>query len=561
MHGHPFPGPLQLWWGSHSERSRNIFKASGEIPHPTKMFRAGGEIDEGGRIRNRGALHALMKALAERIRAEPEPTKNSGIPSGYTYLLQFIAHDMIDSVVSFSAEGGALSPGSRNARSASLLLDTLYGPGPDECPHAYQLGKRIGHIPRTHLRLGARHQRVPAGNNYCPYQDIARGKVNSLDRAAPSGDGAFWEAMIADPRNDAHALISQLTVLFQLLHNHVISLIERHTSDVRGLPPRELAYRQFRCARLVVTAIYRNIIEHDVLERILDWRVFQHYVKDRKPLFDTAEGLPLEFGFGAFRFAHTMVRDRYAINAEHRSQETGRALELSSLQPVSPLPVEDNWFIDWAHFFDVDIPDQPGRTIALNLSAPIGPHYPKPLEAEFEFEPKVPAIDAGGLAHLDLLSSCYAGVMSVPAILDEARGKGFGFVGDFEDYRPTIVNWLCEHPQFKVEDPATSQIANDPPLPFFVLFEAARIGKDEVDGGKSLGPIGSIIIAETILGAMRQHKLDVEGLTLKSRMAACGRLLFEHQASVAIALEAIDEISTMPQLLSYMRRMELFAVP
>ena len=38
--------------------------------------------------------------------------------------------------------------------------------------------------------------------------------------------------MLADPRNDAHALVSQLTVLFQLLHNHVISLLEPITGPI-----------------------------------------------------------------------------------------------------------------------------------------------------------------------------------------------------------------------------------------------------------------------------------------------------------------------------------------
>ena len=56
---------------------------------------------------------------------------------GYTYLLQFIAHDMVDSVLTFNIHDPDIIPGARNARSEALRLETLYGAGPDECPHAY----------------------------------------------------------------------------------------------------------------------------------------------------------------------------------------------------------------------------------------------------------------------------------------------------------------------------------------------------------------------------------------------------------------------------------------
>ena len=38
---------------------------------------------------------------------------------------------------------------------------------------------------------------------------------------------ALTEALIADPRNDDHAIMSQLTALFALLHNGLIDLIRR----------------------------------------------------------------------------------------------------------------------------------------------------------------------------------------------------------------------------------------------------------------------------------------------------------------------------------------------
>jgi hypothetical protein len=45
VHGHPFPGPLQLWWGKDqpAERPRNLFSSSDEeMPPVSDRFRAGG---------------------------------------------------------------------------------------------------------------------------------------------------------------------------------------------------------------------------------------------------------------------------------------------------------------------------------------------------------------------------------------------------------------------------------------------------------------------------------------------------------------------------------------
>jgi hypothetical protein len=100
-------------------------------------------------------------------------------------------------------------------------------------------------------------------------------------------------------------------------------------------------------------------------------------------------------------------------------------------------------------------------------------------------------------------------------------------------------------------------VVEDPPLPFFVLFEAAQ------HGGKHLGPLGSIIVAETIVGAIRRHPLGVERArsTLKERIQRCVEMFFNEpqlEANHSAALPDIDEIETMPELLAYMRGQRLF---
>ena len=75
--------------------------------------------------------------------------------------------------------------------------------------------------------------------------------------------------MLADPRNDTHALVSQLTVLFQLLHNHVLTLIENAVSGVSAADPRASLHTASPVRAHGITLIYRAIIRNDVLDRIL----------------------------------------------------------------------------------------------------------------------------------------------------------------------------------------------------------------------------------------------------------------------------------------------------
>ena len=588
VHGHPFSGPLQLWWGKSNavERPRNLFDLPGEgRPPASDRFRAGaanGHIDGNGRVRQRTALHQLMAKLTQRIRRSGVGADdNSALPSGYTYLLQFIAHDMVDSVLSFNIHDPDIVPGARNGRSEPLCLETLYGAGPDECPQAYEYTTQQqirGLIPRIRLRIAERAtEPLAQGNPYCPFRDIAR---NTSQKTSTGQDASplLTEAMLADPRNDAHALISQMTVLFQLLHNHVIALLEAAIAPFAAqgeVPRRELAYREFQCARLVVTHIYRNIITKDVLKHILDEAVYHRYLTDASLPRDQAPGIPLEFSFGAFRFGHAIVRDQYTVNSQSREQPTSGALRRSSLLAHQGLlPIKSDWLVDWAHFFDT------GNGIVPNFSKRIGPRYPEALKDDLLLFPaKVDGVDAGGLMDRDLLSSAYAGLLSVPALIRKMQERGFDMVEDLAQWQEPMRAWLTQVPgllpgqqvPLSADDPDLARILIDPPLPFFVLFEAARIGRaDEAQGGRRLGPLGSVIVAETILGAIKAHPIGNDNEPLQVQIRACGEALFNMpdpqqpgapqplQEAVIEALSTIDEIETMPQLLAYMDRRGVF---
>ncbi len=159
------------------------------------MYRADGLIDATGRVTDRKALYALISALAARINDESARLQNvpdnPGIPSGYVYLLQFVAHDMVDTAIAAAIVDGEMKPAFANIRSRALRLDTLYGASPEARPQAYAYGEmqraHNGQVPRLKLRVGSRYpaEAQPPGGAFCPRRDIGRAeKPRYADHAA-----------------------------------------------------------------------------------------------------------------------------------------------------------------------------------------------------------------------------------------------------------------------------------------------------------------------------------------------------------------------------------------
>src|SRR5258708_8098526 len=126
-------------------------------------------------------VRALMNRLSRRMDAEIqwpshadaslERWENPRIPSGYTYLLQFVAHDLVHSAVPLSV-AGTLGAGTANARRTPLQLETLFGSGPVGSPFVYALDAPNDDR-RTKLRLRrlrSKDKQVRAGS---PIRDTA----------------------------------------------------------------------------------------------------------------------------------------------------------------------------------------------------------------------------------------------------------------------------------------------------------------------------------------------------------------------------------------------------
>ena len=268
------------------------------------------------------SVRVLMRRLSLRMRrghrwpdmlpGASSAESNPDLPSGYTYLLQLIAHDIVDSTISL-AKGAGVSFGFANARQTPLSLETIYGGGPDVSPQTYEFTAdrhaSAGLVPSTRLRVGRLQN---AGSTQgCPFLDIGRAVPRDTADGGLQGSGAgqedlLTEALIADPRNDTHALLSQLTVLFHRLHNKIDDMLAAaQPGQGSGIDGRaaSLAFKRFIGARIAMTLVYRRILVDDVMQRILHPLVYKRYAIDGLGPIDRAPGIALEFSHAAFVLA------------------------------------------------------------------------------------------------------------------------------------------------------------------------------------------------------------------------------------------------------------------
>src|SRR5438094_1999473 len=167
--------------------------------HFGRMFRAlpmakfGGTDDE-----NVENLAALAKASTAAFDApkDGKDDEESGIPALYTYLGQFIDHDItFDPASSLQKQNDpdALT----DYRTPAFDLDNVYGRGPDDQPYMYN------------------------GQAFLLGDPLNGGDPNAAD--LPRNNANPRRALIGDPRNDENTIVSQLQGLFLRFHNRILA--------------------------------------------------------------------------------------------------------------------------------------------------------------------------------------------------------------------------------------------------------------------------------------------------------------------------------------------------
>jgi hypothetical protein len=218
-------------------------------------------------------------------------TTGDGIPrfidAGYTYLGQFIAHDIVP-----ERSGGRLVR-------PYLQLDSLYG---DD--HAYL-------ILRDSLF------------------DI-RPSIDGGPDDLPRGDDGV--ACIPERRNDDNVIVAQFHVLWQRFHNLML------TSGCAG---------DFAEARRLTTLTFQLVVVEDYLRQVLAPNVYYSYFHhgERWLGLDPTR-IPREFSHAAFRFGHSMVRAKYRSLPGHPRSDVDVGELFRARRPLS-----SEYRVDWKGFF------------------------------------------------------------------------------------------------------------------------------------------------------------------------------------------------------------------
>jgi heme peroxidase len=432
------------------------------------------------------ALAAAMKDEAadpvsvDRDGGEPKVDRgdNPHIPAGFTYLGQFIDHDITLDLTSLGTRQEDPNA-TRNFRTPRLDLDALYGLGPDGSPYLYERRRA-----RPDAPLGKPGPKFLLGKNRT--MDVPAGEFqNDLPR---NSQGC---ALIGDHRNDENLIVAQTHLAFLKFHNKVVTeLTDRST-------PPDLLFAE---ARRIVTWHYQWIVLYDFLERLTKQGIVATILEKGRKFyrFETTPYMPVEFSAAAFRLGHSMVRDKYSLNRiidktgiKEMSQMTGLSGHVigdvesrpADTQEIRAVP--STWIIDWRRWYDFKTP--PGT-----LPPPSEPTGPKFV---FNFSRKIdpliaPTLHAlsGGIGNLAARNLCRGARLCLPC--GQAVAKAM-----------EIENALTPE---QIADSTVGEVAKQhglherTPLWFYILREAERCNE-----GVRLGPVGSTLLAEVFVGLVQ----------------------------------------------------------
>jgi hypothetical protein len=203
---------------------------------------------------------------------------NPGMPAGYTYLGQFIDHDMTLDRTPLTLQQQD-PKGTVNHDSPRFDLASVYGRGPAGSPELYDPA-RPGYL---------------LCNDHDGVRDLPRDEA-----------GAAW---LGDPRNDEDLVVAQLHAVFLRLHNRLRdqgSTFEQAQQQVRW-------HHQW----LIVNDYLPRIVGRDVVDRLLRRRrskpieVLGRFHEPRNP---RKPYMPVEFSGAARRFGHSTIRAEYEVH-------------------------------------------------------------------------------------------------------------------------------------------------------------------------------------------------------------------------------------------------------
>ncbi len=407
---------------------------------------------------------------------EVDDEENDAIDAGYTYVGQFIDHDLTltnrnDDLVT------PVDPYTfPNLRTPAFDLDSVYGLGPSGSSQLYQPDG-------IHLLLGAKL----FGNGDDGAVDLPR--------------DANGQAVLGDPRNDENRIVSGLHEIFLRFHNLMADRVAKsHPSwDSNRIFAQAQRQVRFHYQWAVLTDFLPTIVGERTLRAVLpslDVRQARPRIRFYNPC---TMNMPVEFSVAAYRFGHSMVRPIYRIN----SSVTNRLPVFSlSSDPNLDLggfrPTPSNFAIDWSFFFQMTATRQVGRPqVAYRMDNSLV--FPLSL---------LPAGAAGAGPNVLVKRSLLRAVQfGLPSGQDVARAMG---AKPLSDAQILIGKATGEPEDTESITEVAPGFAGKAPLFTYILAEAIssafKVHDGKIEGAQvspmRLGPVGGRIVAETFVGLM-----------------------------------------------------------
>jgi heme peroxidase len=343
--------------------------------------------------------------------------------AGWPFFGQFVAHDI---TADRSALRSHVDPSRlRNARSPQLNLECLYGDGPVGHPYLFQRDD-----PAKLLTGAGGH-------------DLLRNVEGT--------------AIIGDPRNDSHVLVSQMHLAFVHAHNALVDRVRSEGTDEALV--FETAARELRWE-------YQSVVLREFLPSLIGGDLVHTLLRDGRRLYRPADQafIPLEFADAAYRYGHSQIRHAYTLNST-----SPPAPIFPDLIGFRPLPPDHR--VEWPRLFDVE-------------------GHPPAQRAK--------KIDGRLVSALIALPVALTGTTDVEefhslAVRDLERGQGVGLPSG-----ESVAKHLGEIPLTADEvGVAKTGWRGETPLWYYVLREA-----DVRSRGDRLGPVGARIVGEVLIGLL-----------------------------------------------------------
>jgi len=403
--------------------------------------------------------------------APEEQSDNQQIPAGFTYLGQFIDHDLtFDPVSSLQRQNDP--DGLRSFRTPVLDLDALYGLGPDDQPYLYQ-------------KQDSAKLLVGQGES-AEEEDLPR----NVDE----------RALIGDPRNDENIIVAQLHLAFIKLHNQLVDDIRAAGANGRpDLRPHvwptgdigDSVY-VFREAQRLTRWHYQWIVLSEFLPKMCGQELIgelveqtpidgvgtrrkvkqlEYYKPEQEPF------IPVEWSVAAYRYGHSQIRPTYNLNRflAGANADIPIFIDDPATEPLRHLAggrkLPGRWTLDWRFFFEQNAPGIP--------------------EGERAEAQKSRLLDSKLAPGLQFLPGMRDQIRSL-ARRNLLRGRAMGLPSGQAVARRMSVQPLTSQ-QLGLE-------GAEAPLWFYILKEAELAPNN----GVHLGSIGGRIVAEVILGILKE---------------------------------------------------------